>query len=186
VQYPWDLLHIQEQVLAHAPHGRNNGIIHEGSVIDGNVALGDGSIILPGVSIFGNVIIGENCEIGPNCCIRGNTAIGDRCRIGQGAEVNNSIIMDDVKISHVSYVGDSIIASGVDVGAGTMIASYRHDGENVKSMVNGKLVDTGRKYFGAVFAEGARTSVNTAILPGRKISANLFTLPGDIIRHDLE
>ncbi|MBO7741086.1 MAG: hypothetical protein J6S21_00900, partial [Victivallales bacterium] len=138
-----------------------------------------------GVYIFGNVVIGENCEIGPNCCIRGNTAIGDRCRIGQGAEVTNSIIMDDVKISHVSYVGDSIVASGVDIGAGTMTASYRHDGGTVKSMVAGELVDTGRKYFGAVFAEKSRTSINTAILPGRKIAAGRFTMPGDIIRRDL-
>ena len=86
VRYPWDLLAVQEDVLMNAPHGSINGVINEGSVIDGNLDLGDSSMILPGVYITGNVVIGQNCLIGPNCTIRGNTSIGDGCRIGQGAE----------------------------------------------------------------------------------------------------
>ena len=185
VRYPWDLLSIQEQVLSGAPHGAINGTIHETSVIDGNLDLGDGSMILPGVYITGTVVIGQNCLVGPNCTIRGFTAIGDGCRIGQGAEIKNSIVMDGVKVSHVSYIGDSIIASGADIGAGTMIANFRHDGGRHRSMVEGRLVDTGRDHFGAVIAEDVHTGVNTSIYPGRKISAGVTTRPGAVVQHDL-
>lgn len=185
VRYPWDLLTIQEQVLRDAPHGRINGIIHEGSVIDGNLDLGDGSIILPGVYILGNVVIGEGCTIGPNCCIRGCTAIGDGCRIGQGAEIKNSILMDHVLVSHVAYVGDTIIAPGVDLGAGTMVGNVRSDGAHVTSaMEDGKMVDTGRSHFGAVIGQGVRTGVNTSICPGCKLSAGCCTEPGEVVKQD--
>ncbi len=185
VMYPWQLLDIQEVVLGDAQHGIINGIVHESTVINGNLDLGDGSILLAGVYIMGNVVIGEGCQIGPNCFIRGCTAIGNNCRIGQGAEIKNSIIMDDVKISHVSYIGDSIIGSGTDLGAGTMIANFRHDGENNFSKVDGKLIDTGRSHFGAIIGENVHTGVNTSIYPGRKLSANTCTRPGQIVENDL-
>lgn len=185
VVYPWNLLDIQEMVLGDAQHGVINGIVHESCVINGNLDLGDGSILLSGVYIMGNVVIGEGCQIGPNCCIRGCTAIGDNCRIGQGAEIKNSIIMDDVKISHVSYVGDSIIDTGVDLGAGTMVANFRHDGKNHFSVVDGKLIDTGRNHFGTIIGANVHTGVNTSIYPGRKLSANVYTRPGQIVEDDL-
>ncbi len=182
--YPWDLLEVQEEVLGAAPHGTINGTINEGSVIDGNLDLGDGSMILPGVYITGNVVIGRNCLIGPNCCIRGTTAIGDGCRIGQGAEIKNSIIMDHVRISHVSYIGDSIVASGSDIGAGTMAANFRHDGQNIHSMVGNELVDTKRDHFGTIIGEDVHTGVNTSIYPGRKLAAGVCTIPGEIVKVD--
>ena len=185
VRYPWDLLAVQEQVLQDAPHGTINGVINEGSVIDGNLDLGDSSMILPGVYITGNVVIGQNCLIGPNCTIRGNTSIGDGCRIGQGAEIKNSILMDNVKVPHAAFVGDSILADGVDLGAGTMIANWRHDGGNISSLVGRKMVDTGRDHFGAVLAEEVKTGINTSIYPGVKISAGVVTMPGDIVKKDL-
>ena len=185
VRYPWDLLSIQEEVLQNAPHGTINGVINEGSVIDGNLDLGDSSMILPGVYITGNVVIGENCLIGPNCTIRGNTSIGDGCRIGQGAEIKNSILMDNVKVPHVAFVGDSILANGVDLGAGTMIANWRHDGATISSQVGRKLVNTGRDHFGAIIAENVQIGVNTSIYPGVKISAGVVTKPGEVIKTDL-
>lgn len=185
IRYPWELLSLQEEFMSDAPHGIINGTINEGSVIDGNLDLGDGSMILPGVFITGNVVIGRDCHIGPNCCLRGPTAIGDGCRIGQGAEIKNSIIMDNVNISHISYIGDSIIANGCDIGAGTMIANFRHDGGSIASKVGGKLVDTGRTHFGAIIGENVHTGVNTSVYPGRKIGAGVTTRPGDIVRKDI-
>lgn len=185
VRYPWDLLSIQEDVLRNAPHGNINGVINEGSVIDGNLDLGDGSMILPGVYITGNVVIGENCLIGPNCTIRGNTSIGDGCRIGQGAEIKNSILMNNVRVPHVAFVGDSILANGVDLGAGTMISNWQHDGATISSQVGRKQVNTERDHFGAVLAENVHVGVNTSIYPGVKISAGVVTMPGEVIKKDL-
>ena len=180
--YPWDLLRLNELLLAEIePDCR--GVIREGVTVDGVLQAGEGSVILPGVYIEGNVVIGKNCKIGPNCYIRGNTSIGDRCHIGQAVEIKNSILGDHVSIGHLSYAGDSIIASDVNFGAGTIISNLRHDGQNHRCMNKGRLISTGRRKFGAVIGAGVHTGIHTSIYPGRTLSGGSSTLPGEVVKH---
>jgi len=146
--------------------------------------VGKGTVILPGVYIEGKVIIGKNCKIGPNCYIRGNTYIDNNCHIGQAVEIKNSIIMNKVSIGHLSYIGDSIICSNTNLGAGTITANLRHDGKNHRSMVNNQLIDTKRRKAGTIIGDNVHTGIHCSIYPGRKIWPNVCTAPGAIIKHD--
>jgi bifunctional UDP-N-acetylglucosamine pyrophosphorylase/glucosamine-1-phosphate N-acetyltransferase len=183
IGYPWHLLEANGLLLQRMKPAQE-GTIEPNTVLKGNVSVGGGTIIRSGSYIEGPVAIGEGCDIGPNCFIRPSTSIGNRCRVGNGVEVKNSILMDGVKIGHLSYFGDSIIGSNASIGAGTIAANLRHDGSNVKTKIKGCIVDTGRRKFGAVIGSGARTGINTSIYPGRKIWPNRTTLPGEIIRED--
>lgn len=185
IQYPWSLLEINEEVLGMMEGSSIAGEVSPLAEVDGNLHLGQGSRILPGVVIEGNVVIGENCKIGPNAYIRGNTSIGDSCEIGNAVEIKNSIIYPHTSIKHLSYVGDSVIGSHVRIGAGTILANYRHDGTNHRSMVGSSLIDTGRIKFGAVLGDGVRTGVNTCVYPGRKIGPGRMTRPNAVVDKDL-
>ena len=185
IQYPWDLLNLNEQILAGVKENEIAGNVRELAVLNGIVHLGEGSVILPGVYIEGVAIIGKNCKIGPNCHLRGFNYIGSDCHIGQAVEVKNSILMSNVKAGHLTYLGDSIICSDVNIGAGTITSNLRHDGKKQKSVVNGMLVDTGRRKFGAIIGKDVHTGIHTSIYPGRKIWAGMNTRPGDIIQQDL-
>lgn len=184
VNYPWDFLKINEEVISSLKDNKIRGTVRQGVNIDGFVEIGEGTILLPGVYIEGNVIVGKNCKIGPNCYIRGNTNIGDNCHIGQAVEIKNSIIMNNVSIGHLSYLGDSIIAEKTNFGAGTVIANLRHDGKNHRSLVKGKSMDTGRRKLGVIVGEEVHTGINTTIYPGRKLWPYTSTLPGEIIKTD--
>lgn len=185
IRYPWDFLKINEQLVGELNESRFDGERMKNVSIQGNVILGVGSVLLPGVFIEGNVVIGKNCKIGPNCYIRGATHIGDDCHVGQSVEVKNSILMNGVSAGHLSYIGDSIIGENTNIGAGTITANFRHDGKNHRSMVDGALVDTGRRKFGCVMGSGVHTGIHTSIYPGRKIWAGASTLPGEIVREDI-
>jgi NDP-sugar pyrophosphorylase family protein len=185
IQYPWDFLTLNEEVLAVVNTSEIYGDVSPLAKIDGHLHLGEGSEILPGVYIEGNVIIGRNCRIGPNAYIQGNTSIADDCVIGNAVELKNSVVYPHSRINHLSHVGDSLIGAHVNIGAGTMIASARHDGTNHRSMVNGKLVDTGRIRLGSIIGDGVHTGVNTTIYPGRKIGAGRLTRPNAIVDKDL-
>ena len=52
-------------------------------------------------------------------------------------------------------------------------------------MVQGVLVDTGRRKFGAIIGDGAHTGINTSIYPGRKLGSNASTRPGEVVQHDI-
>jgi len=131
-----------------------------------------------------NVVIGKNCKIGPNCYLRGNTSVGDNCHIGQSVEIKNTIIGNQTNVGHLSYIGDSILGHGVNLGSGTTTSNLRHDGKNHQSVIDGELIDTGRRKFGAIIADGVHTGINTSIYPARKLGKNVTTLPAEVINGD--
>ncbi len=183
--YPWELLGTQEFFMKDMDEQEILGIVEPNAQIKGSVGIGKNTVIKSGAYIEGPVIIGENCIIGPGTFIRSNTAIGNNCVVGHSVEIKNSIIMPNTSIAHLSYVGDSVIGENVNLGAGFIAANLRHDGENVKSMVKGRLVDTGRKKLGAIIADNVKTGVNTSIYPGRKIWPGKQTNIGTIVKNDI-
>jgi UDP-N-acetylglucosamine diphosphorylase / glucose-1-phosphate thymidylyltransferase / UDP-N-acetylgalactosamine diphosphorylase / glucosamine-1-phosphate N-acetyltransferase / galactosamine-1-phosphate N-acetyltransferase len=161
--YPWDLLRMNDEVLAMMDETLLQGEVSPLATLSGYVRLGNGSHILPGTVIEGPVIIGPNCHIGPNAYIRGATSIAANCYVGNGAEVKGSIIYNNTYISRQCYVGDSIIGAHVTLGAGTCTENHRHDGRHHDSMIQGKSVSTGRLKFGTILGDGVHTGVKIGI-----------------------
>lgn len=183
--FPWELLISQEFFMKRMTDAEIRGTVEKNVQLSGIVSIGEKTIVKSGAYIEGPVIIGKNCTIGPNCYIRGCTSIGDNCKIGHSVEIKNSIIMADTNICHLSYVGDSVVGQGVNLGAGCITANLRHDGKNVLSLVKGKLFDTKLKKLGAIIADDVKTGANTTIYPGRKIWPGKQTQISKIVKHDL-
>ncbi|HNW60435.1 MAG TPA: sugar phosphate nucleotidyltransferase [bacterium] len=182
--FAWDLLKHQEFMMTGMSQSQIEGRIEAGAVISGPVRVGPGSVIRSGCVIEGPVVVGSQCEIGPNCYLRKFTAIGDRSRIGHAVEIKNSIIMPDAHIAHLSYVGDSVIGQGCNLGAGTITANKRHDDQSVRSLIKGKLVESGRHKLGAILGDQVQTGIHTSLYPGCKIWPGMTTLPGEVIEGD--
>ena len=72
----------------------------------------------------------ENCkvenkvDIGPYARIRPGTVLKDGSKVGNFVEIKKSIIGKKSKVSHLTYIGDSIIGKSVNVGAGTITCNY--------------------------------------------------------------
>ncbi len=176
VGHPWDMLDANAILLDQVPAGIA-GTIEDGVTIHGSVVLGEGSVLRAGTYIEGPCIIGRNCRIGPHAYIRGSTSIGDDCHIGHCTEIKNSIIMSGTKIPHFNYIGDSIIGSNCNFGAGTKGANLRHDHADVK--VCGK--DTRKKKFGAIVGDNVQFGINCSINVGAVIGSNAQFAPGSFI-----
>ncbi len=185
IRFAWDLLLANERALKTRTDWVNQGECHASLHVDGRLAVGAGTRILPGVVIEGDIVIGAGCKVGPNCYIRGATTVGDGCHVGQAVELKNSVLLAKTNVGHLSYVGDSILGEKVNFGAGTIISNLRHDGKPHRSMVDGELVDTRRRKFGAIIGDGVHTGIHTSIYPGRKIWPGLTTRPADIVDRDL-
>ena len=113
-------------------------------VLEGNITIGNNTIIAPNcsiknakigdnVSILSNsviedAVIGDGVSIGPFARIRPKVNIGENAKIGNFVEVKKSDIGKGSKISHLSYVGDSIVGKDVNIGAGVITCNY--DGVN--------------------------------------------------------
>jgi bifunctional UDP-N-acetylglucosamine pyrophosphorylase/glucosamine-1-phosphate N-acetyltransferase len=100
-------------------------------------------------------------------------------------ELKNSLLLDKTNVGHLAYVGDSVLGEKVNFGAGTIISNLRHDGKAHRTMVEGELIDTGRRKFGAIIGDGVHTGIHTAIYPGRKIWPGQTTRPAAVVDRDL-
>ncbi|MDP3565094.1 MAG: sugar phosphate nucleotidyltransferase [Methanoregula sp.] len=176
VGHPWDMLDANTTLIG-SLDAKNAGTVEEGVFLQGLVDIGKGSVIKSGTYIEGPCVIGKNCRIGPHAYIRGATSIGDDCHIGHCSEIKNSIIMSGTKIPHFNYIGDSVVGSDCNFGAGTKLANLRHDHANVK--VCGK--DTRRKKFGAVIGDDVQFGINCSINVGSMIGSGAQFAPNSSI-----
>ncbi len=182
---PWELIEINEELLNDIK-GEIRGTVEEGVTIHGEVFLDEGSLIRSGVYISGPVYIGKNCDVGPNSYIRGNTYFGDNVHVGNAVEIKNSIIMENTNVSHLSYVGDSILGSNCNIAAGTNIANLRFDNKNVKTTIKNKKIDSGRRKLGAIVGDSVKTGINSSLSPGVKIGVRSTIGSGVLLYDDLE
>lgn len=88
-----------------------------------NVEIGDGVNIMPNSTIE-DTIIGNGCSIGPFARIRPGTRLHDHVNIGNFVEVKKSEIGSQSKVNHLSYIGDTEMGRGVNIGAGTITCNY--------------------------------------------------------------
>ncbi len=70
------------------------------------------------------VVINENVSVGPFCRLRPGTILEKNSKVGNFVEVKKSKIKKNSKVSHLSYIGDTIIGSSANIGAGTITCNY--------------------------------------------------------------
>jgi bifunctional UDP-N-acetylglucosamine pyrophosphorylase / glucosamine-1-phosphate N-acetyltransferase len=78
--------------------------------------------------VIEGAVVAENCRIGPFARLRPDTVLARDVHIGNFVEVKSSRIAAGTKANHLTYIGDSSVGSGVNVGAGTITCNY--DGAN--------------------------------------------------------
>ncbi|MDS0258722.1 sugar phosphate nucleotidyltransferase [Haloarcula sp. S1CR25-12] len=180
---PWELLAANEWKLAEVDR-RIDGEVRGDADLRGDVVVEEGAVVEPGVVIEGPALVRAGATVGPNAYVRGATMLGEDTHVGHGVEVKNSVVMADSNVPHVSYVGDSVLGTDVNLGASTQVANLRHDGEPVTITVKGDRVSTGRRKFGVVAGDGVRTAINTSLNAGVVLSAGATTTPGETVIRD--
>lgn len=113
--------------------------IMQGTILTGDTVIGENCVIGPN-SLLDNTKVGDNTtlnsvqshdstvgsndQIGPFVQLRPGTVIGDNVKIGNFVEIKNSNIGDKTSISHLTYVGDSDVGTGVNFGCGVVTVNY--------------------------------------------------------------
>jgi NDP-sugar pyrophosphorylase family protein len=164
--------------LKPAVHGRLIGK----PFVSGAVFVGKGTVIEQGAMLKGPAWIGEGCEIRNGCYIRENVIVGSGCVLGNSCEFKNSIIFDEAQVPHFNYVGDSILGYRAHLGAGVILSNVKLDHSEITISVDGSVIPTGLKKFGAIIGDRAEVGCNSVINPGSVIGRNTVLYPGTIWR----
>ncbi len=87
------------------------------STIGNNVEIKDSSVLE-------DVQVEDNTVVGPFARLRPGAVIKEGARVGNFVEVKASVIGRGSKAQHLSYIGDAVVGSSVNIGAGTITCNY--------------------------------------------------------------
>lgn len=158
-------------------------LILPGTIIKGGCVIGNGCVIGPS-SLIDDCRIGDGCilnrvqaensiiedgaDLGPFMHVRPNSHIGKNVHCGNFTEIKNSVIGDKTSISHLTYIGDSDVGSGVNFGCGTVTSNY-----------------DGLAKHRTVVEDNCFIGCNTNLIAPVKIGKNAYTAAGSTITQDV-
>jgi bifunctional UDP-N-acetylglucosamine pyrophosphorylase/glucosamine-1-phosphate N-acetyltransferase len=85
--------------------------------------IGNGVIVKAG-SVLEDSVLHDAVSVGPMAHLRPGTELMKNVKIGNFVETKKAIIGEGSKASHLTYLGDATIGSGVNVGCGTITCNY--------------------------------------------------------------
>lgn len=184
INFPWEFLDLLDKALPNIKRNiSNDAKISEHAVVEGDVIIEEGVRIFEGAKVRGPAYIGKGTIIGNNALVR-ESVIGENCVVGYCTEIARSLI-GSPSWFHTNYVGDSVFDGNISMGSGAITANLRLDEAEIKSMVNGEKVLTGRNKLGVIVGAGTRFGVHANPMPGIKIGKDCFVGAGVVLNEDL-
>ena len=154
-------------------------VILEGTVTLGdNVSIGPNTIIKDSVigsnskiepfSHIDQAIIGDDCVIGPYARLRVGSKIENTAKVGNFVETKNSTLGKGSKANHFTYLGDTEVGEGTNIGAGTITCNY--DGKDKHKTVIG---------------DGSFIGSNSSLVAPVTVGSNATVAAGSVINKDV-
>ncbi|MFT4268952.1 MAG: LpxA family transferase [Xenophilus sp.] len=137
------------------------------------VAVHRSATVERGAVLKGPLIVGANAFVAAGAYLRGGSWIGGDCILGPGTELKSSFVFHRSKLAHFNFVGDSILGSGVNLEAGSIICNYRNERPDKEILVRvaGALQRTGCEKFGALVGDHSRIGANAVLAPGALLAS---------------
>jgi bifunctional UDP-N-acetylglucosamine pyrophosphorylase / glucosamine-1-phosphate N-acetyltransferase len=136
-------------------------------VIGPGVTIADGAVI----HAFSHIVqatIGKNASVGPYARLRPGTSLGEGARIGNFVETKAAVLEAGVKVNHLTYIGDTHIGAGANIGAGTITCNYDGFGKHKTTIGAGAFVGS-----------------NSSLVAPVKIGSGAYIGSGSVITKDV-
>jgi len=171
---PWELTAaaapIVGQLLAELPA--------DDYLIQGQVAIHRSATVEAGATLKGPLIVGAGSLVAAGAYLRGGNWVDQGCCIGPGAELKSSFVFANTHLAHFNFVGDSVLGSGVNLEAGSIICNHRNErrGHELRVRLGSTLHLLAQSKFGALVGDGAQVGANAVLAPGTLL------LPGAVVQ----
>ena len=109
----------------------------------------------------------DHTKIGPYSHIRPKSKISSYSKIGNFVEIKNSLLEEESRVSHLSYIGDSIIGKSTNIGAGTITANF-----------------DGYKKYQTTIGKNSNIGANTVFVAPINLGESVTTGAGSVITKD--
>ena len=159
-----------------------NIFIEEGAVVEhcflnateGPIYIAKNATVMEGSMLRGPLAIGENAVVKMGAKIYGASTIGPFCTAG--GEIKNAVMMSHSNKAHDGYLGDSVLGSWCNLGAGTSNSNIKNTAGVVRIKLKSVEIIAGNK-FGLLMGDYSRAAINTSFNTGTVVGVccNVFT-----------
>lgn len=150
-----------------------NTWLEGGTVIGANCKIGP-SVRLQNVTVGADCTLhflyGHDCQVGngviagPYVQLRPNTKLADKVKVGNFVEIKNSTIGQGSKVPHLSYIGDTDMGAGVNMGCGCVTVNYDGARKHRTTIEDGAFVGCNANLVAPVtVGEGAYVAAGSTI-----------------------
>lgn len=142
---------------------------------DAPIYIAAGARIEPGAYLVGPAYIGAGAVVRHGAYVREDVIMLAGSVLGHASEAKNSLFLPGAHAPHFNYVGDSILGSRVNLGAGTKLSNLTMISEKdpatgkrptIKIQIGREEFDTGLTKLGAILGDDAQTGCNSVLNPG--------------------
>lgn len=128
-----------------------------------DVELGAGTVVQAHCDLDGVVAAG-GCTLGPFARLRPGTELGAGAHVGNFVEIKKSSLGEGSKANHLSYIGDALVGSRVNIGAGTITCNYDGVNKSTTSIGDGAFIGSNSSLVAPVeIGEGATIGAGSVI-----------------------
>ena len=147
----------------------------------GPVHVEDGATIEPHVHLIGPCLIEANATIRSHAYVREYTWMMVGSLLGHASESKHSLFFPGAKAPHFNYVGDSILGSNVNLGAGVKLSNLRNDGQPIGIWFDDVRRETGLRKFGAILGDDVQLGCNAVTNPGTILGKSSMVHPNTTV-----
>ena len=147
----------------------------------GFVHVEEGAIVEPHVHLIGPCLIESKATIRSHAYVREYTWMMTESLLGHASESKHSLFLPGAKAPHFNYVGDSILGSNVNLGAGVKLSNLRNDGQHIGIWLDDVRRETGLRKFGAILGDNAQLGCNAVTNPGTVLGKSSMVHPNTTV-----
>ena len=147
----------------------------------GLVHVEEGAIVEPHVHLIGPCLIESKATIRSHAYVREYTWMMTESLLGHASESKHSLFLPGAKAPHFNYVGDSILGSNVNLGAGVKLSNLRNDGQHIGIWLDDVRRETGLRKFGAILGDNAQLGCNAVTNPGTVLGRSSMVHPNTTV-----
>lgn len=127
----------------------------------GPIYVGPGAEIMEGSCLRGPVAILDHSTVNMMTRIYGATTIGRHCKVG--GEINNIVMHDYTNKAHDGFLGNAVIGSWCNLGAGCVASNLKNDYTEIKlwHYPTRRFRRTGLQFCGLIMGDHSKAGINT-------------------------
>ena len=167
-----------------------DSMVYPNTFLQGRTSIGKGCAIGPGSmvtdsmladgcrvlhSVVEGAVLEEGVDVGPFSHVRPDSHVETGVHVGNFAEIKNSRLGRDTKMGHFSYVGDSWVGEGVNIGAGAVTCNFDGVDKHRTIVEDGAFIGSDSMLIapvriGAGASTGAGSVVTKDVPPGARVA----------------